>query len=79
MALDDPPDVAALRRSQQPGRGGAALAVEQQLDRSHRPDQPLLLGVGERRKQVGDARLALSVERRERSLAGSGEAQMQVA
>ncbi len=79
MAADHPADVAALRRAQQPGRGrGSALGVEQLLDRPHRREELLPIGVGERREQGGDAFLAVPVERGEGALAGGGEAQVQV-
>jgi hypothetical protein len=79
VAGDDPADVAVLRRAQQPGRGGGErLAVEQLLDRAHRGQELLPLGLGERLEQGGDAFLAVPVERGEGALAGGAEAQVQV-
>ena len=79
VALDDPADVARLRRPHQPGRGGALALAEERLDLGHRAQQALLLAFGQGGEQGGDVGLALAVERREGASAGGAEAEVEVA
>ena len=56
VALDDPADVAGLRRPQQPGRGAARPLAEERFDRRGGLDEAPLLAVGqggEQRRGVG--------------------------